>query len=104
MPAQVEHAALARIDDEFLALILADHDLLRAEFDAIVGAARTGRRPGRTPSIRSRPAPPVIPPARSAAPPGTSSDRGAPGVTGWIRARPPPPDPTTPNAQGQKKR
>jgi hypothetical protein len=91
------------VDEEFLELMCADEELLRAEFDAII-AQEWASRP-----------PPAEPPAAS---PGTGPDqqwrrvppdvRGSrlrprhPGIGGWSRQRSPPPVPGVPNQEFER--
>jgi hypothetical protein len=87
----VEVAAADVVEEEFLAIVYADEELLRAEFDAIIatswGQPGQPARPGRTP----QPAPPEQPRRQAV-------DRGAgpagpqhyPGGEGRSRQRAPP--------------
>jgi hypothetical protein len=56
-------AATRGVEEQFLELVLADEELLRAEFDAIIAAAWSGP-------------PPSPPPRRIAGEPASTGDRG----------------------------
>jgi hypothetical protein len=93
MDQTVEVSEVAQsIDDEFLALIYADDDLLRAEFDAIITAewpTRPPVQPGRTARVRWWPS--GWRRRRSAARPCWVQDQPRrPGVDAWSRERSPP--------------
>jgi len=90
-PALADTAART-VDEQFLALMCSDEDLLRAEFDAIITA--------------EWPSPPTTTPRRGAAhrQPASHTHRGGgapvagavarprhPGIGGWVRQRSPPP-------------
>jgi hypothetical protein len=74
--------------DEFLAIVCADEELLRAEFEAIIGACWDEPPP-------SRPVPPVPPAGRGRhsmayRPPLRPRRPQHNGVRGWVRQRSPP--------------
>jgi hypothetical protein len=87
----VRVAAADGVEEEFLALVYADEELLRAEFDALIAAAwgrprqpAGPRRAGRpTPPPRRRPRPEFARPARMCA-------QHDPGAEGRTRQRAPP--------------
>jgi hypothetical protein len=81
-------------DDAFLALVLADEELLDAEFDALV-AAVWAPGPPRRPAPVPVPAPSGRTPSRWAGPDaggraGERSGSARPGTDGWDRERSPP--------------
>jgi hypothetical protein len=87
----VQNGTARSLEEEFLDLVYADEELLRAEFDAII-AQEWGARP---PPVRPRAAsPPTGPnPRRHPAGRGSSPSQRRPrhpGVGGWGRQRSPP--------------
>jgi hypothetical protein len=78
-------------EEEFLDLLLADDDLLRAEFDAII-AAEWPEPPADRPGSSVAGRPPGGGPSRRAADPvrGPVSRPRHPGIGGWARQRSPP--------------
>jgi hypothetical protein len=83
--------AVRGVDEEFLELICADEELLRAEFDAIVAREWEGSLPPAEPPV---PSPGTGPqPRRHGLSRGCQSSPGAPrhpGADGWGRQRSPP--------------
>lgn len=79
------------VDEQFLALICAEEELLRAEFEAIV-AAEWPSPPAKTPGPAANAGRPRSwPPPGGPAGAGRLSGRPAhPGVDGWTRQRSPP--------------
>lgn len=92
MTIHVNAAAAERVGEEFLALILADHDLLAAEFDAIMDASWTERPPNQQRPLRVPLR--MSPRAVLSAPPAASDGKPHPGpagrADGWLRGRSPP--------------
>jgi hypothetical protein len=90
-PDSVEAAAVDVVDEEFLALICADEELLRAEFDAIITASWGQPRP---PAPRPRASGPALPSGpRSRCHPvdgGMRVREREPGGEGHFRQRAPP--------------
>jgi hypothetical protein len=90
-PDSVEAAAVDVVDEQFLALICADEELLRAEFDAIIAA---GWGQPRRPALRPRPRGPALPSGpRSRCPRvdgGIHAPQREPGGEGRSRQRAPP--------------
>jgi len=77
-------------DEQFLQLLLADEELLRAEFDALIAAEWSGsppRRTGRCARAGRRPIQPRRPRWRAA---GWTDGPRHPGTSGWARQRSPP--------------
>ena len=87
----VEDRTVKCVDEQFLELVLADEQLLRAEFDAIITQAWASRPPpvrrrGASPAADSHPREPLVPPT-----PGAHwRRRRRPGLGGWRRQRSPP--------------
>ncbi|HEU5267664.1 MAG TPA: hypothetical protein VFU35_13235 [Jatrophihabitans sp.] len=84
-------------DEQFLALICSDEQLLRAEFDAIIAAewpSRPPPAPGRG-AAAERPARAIRGRAVQRVP-GLASRPRHPGIGGWARQRSPPPATTQP--------
>jgi hypothetical protein len=87
----IQSGAAQAVHDEFLDLVCADEELLRAEFDAIIAQEWSSRPPPADPPAASRgtgprqggPAPPVFR--------GSPLRPRHPGVGGWGRQRSPPP-------------
>jgi hypothetical protein len=79
-------------EDEFLAIVCSDEDLVQAEFDAIIAAQWPGLPPDPPEdddAVERSPGPMPIPPIRGRA---RLSDRPHhPGIGGWSRERSPPP-------------
>jgi hypothetical protein len=94
MPTRFETTGIADLDERFLQLVLADHDLLEAEFDAMVDASwpdrpSIPRKRARGVSRRRLPPSPATPPSLVACKEG----RPVRHVEGWFRDRSPPLDP-----------
>lgn len=87
----VEVAAVDEVEETFLALVCADEELLRAEFDAII--TDSWNEP--TPPARQRPTRPPAPPPRRGHPSGTAGRAPGrqhhPAGEGRSRQRAPPP-------------
>lgn len=85
------------VAEEFLAIVCADDDLIRAEFAAIIAAGWDGAADEPPPARPPRPDPPGRPrqlvPARRPRPP---EPPHRPGFGGWARQRSPPPAPPGP--------
>jgi hypothetical protein len=89
--AAVQDGATLGVDDQFIELMCADEELLRAEFDAIIAEEWAGTPPPTDPPAASSgadPAPrgPGLPRVRVA----TSRRPHHPGADGWSRQRSPP--------------
>jgi hypothetical protein len=102
---EVEAVAVDEVEEEFLALVCADEELLRAEFDAII-AEGWGRPAPPSPPRRTRP--PAQPPRRRGPTGSAGGLRGPqrdPGGEGRSRQRAPPqhdPHLTTPNVSRKR--
>jgi hypothetical protein len=86
----VQSGAARRVEEEFLDLVCADEELLRAEFDAIIAQEWAGRPP---PAQHKAASPTPGPHSqRHPAPRGSGASRRPrhPGVGGWRRQRSPP--------------
>jgi hypothetical protein len=81
------------VEGDFLALVYGDQDLLRAEFDAIIGVAWDDPPP-RWPTPRPTVPWPAQPLGRSrrgtVGLPGPATQPHRPGIGGWARQRSPP--------------
>ncbi len=89
--AAATHGATPAVEDDFLALVYADAQLLRAEFDAIIAAGWPSSRPPATPAASSWTTTGHA--AREPAPPGDRAARGRPRPPGGAlrgRQRSPP--------------
>ena len=89
-------AATRGTDEQFLELVCADEDLLRAEFDAIIAAewpSPPPADPDRGAGAERRPRPARL--RRAASTPALPSRPRHPRVGGWTRQRAPPPAPAT---------
>ena len=89
-PALADTAART-VDEQFLALMCSDEDLLRAEFDAII-AAEWPSPPPRTPRRGAAHRHPASYTHRGGGAPGAEPGWvRQPGIGGWVRQRSPPP-------------
>jgi len=84
-------AAADEVEEEFLALVYADEELLRAEFDALIAAAWGQPRQPARPRRAGRPTPPPPGrPSRGFARPARMCAQHDPGAEGRTRQRAPP--------------
>jgi hypothetical protein len=77
-------------DEQFLEWLCADEDLLRAEFDAIIGAEWPGPPPAGPRRDTDAGRPPGQRPCHDASVAGLPARPGHPGIGGWTRQRSPP--------------
>jgi len=89
----IADTAARTVDEQFLALMCSDEDLLRAEFDAIITAEWPSPPPTTTPRRGAAHRHPASYTHRRGGAPvaGAVPRQRHPGIGGWVRQRSPPP-------------